>query len=258
MEEVMLFFAVGTFWFWAVLAILFCAGWAAVSNRHGALALVPLAASVAFLQFVAKLPVWQWAKDNWQTVAFWSVLYAIGGLVHLTLRWVAHTREQRGKLEELRTKFCAQKGLEPRAELTQVQRLEFARFVKGESYDPNLDESDEYDNRYDPAKHGLLTTFDRSKYTVGRWLFWWIWCLFGLLDDYVAWAFRIIRENLRGFLNWLSVRMFGDLAKDSLTAKQAEQAEQEERREREREQEERRREQGHGDDGFPGGGVRRR
>lgn len=218
-----MFFTVGALGFDLALFVAFGLIWVLISSRRGFGALLTFAVTVAFVQFIARYNLLQFVRDNALTVAVWAVGYVAVGVAHLFARWHIHVKNKASEWDELKSRFCTEKGYS--AELTRPQKYEFQKFVASSSYNPNLDEK-EY-HRYDPATEGCVPSWDGSKYTIGRWTGWWPWCLLGLLDDYVTFVFRIIRENLRGVLNYMARRAFGNRVNDMLDPRDREAAQRE-------------------------------
>jgi len=227
-----------------------------VSNRRGIGALATFAATVAFVQLVSRLDIYHFVLQNTRQVLAWLACYFVVGFVHLFARWVVHGYNMVGELDGHKAAFFKHKSLTPDAEFTDALKREFAKYLKGVSYNPNLDPY----RSYSVEKDGLKTTYDLSKDTVGRWIGWWPWCIFGFLDDYITRFGRIIKENLRGILDYISAKIFGNRGDFVLSPAQNAAAEEveRERAEQEREAAERRRHDPLGSGDFPSGGVRRR
>jgi hypothetical protein len=192
LETLAALFAVGTLGFEVVLAVTFIGIWILVSNRRGLGALLTFALFVAFVQLVCRWDVYHFIRENTRTVGW----------------WVVHGRNEAAKFDDLKASFSKTKLLEPGQKFTDELKVEFATYLRKKGYNPNLDTYRDYN----PERDDIRTDFDHSRDTVGRWIGWWPWCILGLADDLFIAAGRVIKENLRGVLNYISAKVFGDRA----------------------------------------------
>lgn len=215
---VAVFFAVGAPAFWLVFAIAVVGAWYLVSaEEDGALAVLPIAAFLAFTHFIARFNLVEWVRLNIQLILQNMAWYLLAAFCYSMFRFLLHLRTKAREIDNLEKAFRREYPFEGSLALAD----DGVRFRFGEvlhsSYHPYIKPG----RSFDPSSDGVVPTFDRNKYTIFRWFWWWPLSLLGwIFNDLIRTIWDVIKQGLRGVIDWMSSAVFGDRAKYTLTGAQ--------------------------------------
>jgi hypothetical protein len=110
-EWIWTIFAVGTFWFWALLATEFCFLMGCMSNENGILATVSLASTVALLNVFGSVPIVNYFFANIGTTLLYVAVYFVAGTIWSIVKWYSYVTDQRERYDDLKSAFLKKNQL---------------------------------------------------------------------------------------------------------------------------------------------------
>lgn len=197
MEELLMFFALGTWGFFAALGLL-VVGLIIFSEKEGTKATVALVAGAAFLQFIAKYDLLGLLRSRPYTILGYAALYVAIGLAWSVVKWWSYVKKQRREYDRRRREFLRERENHTGV-MTAFEKKDF-----------------EYRYRNEPVEVPQVT---KHKADIIRWMTYWPFsALFTLLNDPVRRLFEWLYEAVGQHLQKIADQAFRGVEADRLNA----------------------------------------
>lgn len=191
-------FAVGTFWFWALIAAELVLLFVFAEYENGICATISLVAFLAALQFCGNVNLFGALLTNWYYLIPLLGFYIVAAIVFAIFMWTRYTNFKLAEHDEILAKFILEMGLPASTKILPIQhRAEWVKRVE----------------RTKDSKTGL-TIADTplaklNKARIVRWMS--LWPIYGALflgKDLVVEFFSWIYKGLSGFLQRISDNIY--------------------------------------------------
>ncbi len=175
-----------------VLAALFLIGVFEVifveTERYGRATLLFLATGVA-LQFLCKVPIWQFVRDHYGLALAYLGCYILAGLVWSFFKWYLYLLNFRNEYVALRDKFCKRKNIPVDSDLSEQQRADLLASI-GYNYQK-------------------VPSAGENKARITGWMIFWVFSAIGwLLNDPFRRLANFVFNLFKGTFQRIADRMF--------------------------------------------------
>ncbi len=196
-------FAVGTFWFWALLAVHFCVLLALIEYEKVGWATLSLVATLAILHFFGDFNIVSAAVHNPGTAAMVAGGYFLAGTVWSVVKWWFFVRNCREEYDERKTEFLRQNGVEG----TAVPDALKAKWKETLGYGLG--------RRGSRLGEDVIPKASQHKGRITTWMCYWPWSMvWTIINDPVKRLFKQIYLQIQGLLQSISNRAFRGVEDD--------------------------------------------
>ncbi|HTM68611.1 MAG TPA: hypothetical protein VL426_04885 [Candidatus Binatia bacterium] len=201
-------FAVGTFWFWALLAIHFCVLLALIEYEKVGWATFSLIATFAVLHFFGDFNVVSAAIHNPITALIVAAGYFAAGTAWSVIKWWFYVRNCREDYDKKKAAFLERNGVEGAA---------IPDALKGK-WKEELEGDYRYGGRGSRRASfagGIIPKAGDHKGRIMTWMCYWPWSMvWTLINDPVKRLFKQIYLQIQGLLQSISNRAFRGVEDD--------------------------------------------
>lgn len=199
-------FAVGTFWFWALIAAEIILLFVFVEYENGIGATISLAIFAALLQWCGKVDLFGYVIQHPVVVLMALVAYLLLGTVWGVIKWRIFCADRLDDYEELKYEFLKGKGLPASTKTVPVElRKEWSEKVeRTKDYRTNQTIADVPSARVHKAM-------------IMRWMsLWVISILWSFLNDFLKRVFQSVYKKIAAFLQRIAANVWsgGNVADD--------------------------------------------
>lgn len=196
-------FAVGTFWFWALLVVHFCVLLALIEYEKVGWATISLIAAFALLHFFGDFNIVAAALHNPVTALVVAGCYFVAGTVWSVVKWWFFVRNCREEYDERKAEFLRQNGVEGTAVPDKLKP----------KWKENL--SFGYGRRNSRLGEDVIPKAAKHKGRIMTWMCYWPWSMvWTVLNDPVKRLFKQIYLQIQGLLQSISNRAFSGVEAD--------------------------------------------
>ena len=216
-------FMIGTFWFWAILAVEFVLLILCTEYESPFWAGFSLLCVLGALQFMGNVPVIAWCAENPLKLGGCIAGYFVIGTFWGCIKWWFYVRRCREKYYELREDWMA--GLKQR----------IANLKRSGGSESNAEEIAAYQSvlkegcitgsakkywtiyvRQTGTRRSILKPLvSRNKRRILLWMAWWPWsAIWTVINDPVRKIFRTLYNSIKGWLQAVADRMYRDIDKE--------------------------------------------
>ena len=190
-------FVVGTFWFWALVAVEIVLLFMFVEYENGVGATISVLIFGAALQWFGDVDIIGYILSNPLRLLAVVASYFLLGAIWGTAKWWIHVRDRLEEYEELRDEYLRSKGLPPGTNVPAQFRREWKeKLERNRSYRDSRTLADVPRARDNKAR-------------IMRWMsFWPVSLLWSFLDDFVKRVFRSIYYRIANMLQRIADNIF--------------------------------------------------
>jgi hypothetical protein len=194
-------FAVGSLWFWLLLAGESILLFVLVERDRGALATASFLATLLLLQFLGDVNIFGYVVRHPWTVALGAAAYFALGTLWAIAKWWFHVREQRARYDELRSAYLRVYGLGPHEAMPEDLQHQWQRCLE--------------QARRGRRRLEVRPLAARHKAGILRWMSYWPWSFaWTMLKDPIRKAFLAIYRAIAEHLQRISDRAFQGVEAD--------------------------------------------
>ena len=213
-------FLIGTFWFWAILAVEFVLLILCTEYESPFWAGFSLLCVLAALQFMGNVPVIAWSTENPLKLGGCIAGYFVIGTFWGCIKWWFHVRGCRDKYIELREEWMA--GLKgqiarlKRSGGSESNHAEIAAYQEVLKEGCITDAAKKYWTDYITGSHRSRNTLkplvSRNKRRILLWMAWWPFsALWTIINDPVRKIFKTLYNSVKGWLQKISDYIYADI-----------------------------------------------
>lgn len=186
-------FLVGSFWFWALIAVEIILLFMFVEWENGFGATASVLIFAAMLQFLGNVNIIGFITENpFQIVALVGAYFLLGAIWSIC-KWYLFCKDKLEEYEEAKTNFLIKKGLPENTKIVPVEyRAEWKNHL---------------DHRSERLNQAPSVRTNKSK--ILRWMsFWPISLVWGIINDFVKRICKTIYARMASFLQRVSDNIF--------------------------------------------------
>lgn len=199
-------FAIGTFWFWILMAVHFCVLLALIEYEKVGWATITLIATFAALHFLGDFNIVSAVLHNPATAAIVAAGYFVAGTAWSVVKWWFYVRRCREEYDTLKAAFLERNG---------VQGTAVPDALKGK-WKEELSNDYRYGReRRRSFANGVIPKAGDHKGRIMTWMCYWPWsAVWTMINDPVKRLFKQIYLQIQGLLQSISNRAFSGVEND--------------------------------------------
>lgn len=196
-------FVFGGLWFWVMFAIVNIAILTWIELEKSGWATFATLCTILALNFVFKLPIFDYVVHNPHMVLYVIGAYVLTGGVWAVIKWWFYVRNEKEKYDEFKHGFLARKNV---ISTTVPENLR-EEFLKALS-----DYNHSYSCGWDKQGIDLYPQVGKHKSRIYLWMTYWPWSmLWTLINDPIRKLFRMMYNGISDFMQLISDRTWADV-----------------------------------------------
>lgn len=211
-------FIIGTFWFWALVAIEFIALLVFIENEWPGWALFSIIGTFCLLHWCGNLSLITYITANPWMIGIGAIIYILVGAPWGCLKWWFHLRNLRERYIEIRHEWFTilprkiKRGNEPEAEIDAYKEVVAAKKITEnakEYWQKYVEDTYGYEMRGGKFQKPLLR---HNKRRIILWMGYWPFSmLWTVINDPVRKLFRQVYHSFEGVLQQITDRVWRDI-----------------------------------------------